>query len=153
MVHNGNCLDRKSAKQIFSSSEITKLFPATYLSSNEGINLIKKYNGIPILAHAYEGTDKTINSDNQVEKIIEKLVELGIEGIETHHYLHLDDNRINKLWLLADKFKLLKTVGSDCHSHSKKYNNITGLESRVKVLNSSKNYLFNDFISLTKILK
>jgi predicted metal-dependent phosphoesterase TrpH len=137
---------RSEIKKILNSDSINKLFPPVKMSTKDAIKFIKEVNGIPVLAHPYEGTNKSLYSDAQVSVLIDYLVSHGLEGIETHHYLHLEDNRIKKLWNIAKKHNLLTTIGSDCHSHKKSYNSITGKESRQRVLNSSKGYEFKSLL-------
>lgn len=75
------------------------------------INAIKEANGIAILAHPRE-----IEEDYQVsiEEIIENFIEKGIDGIEVFNTVHtLKD--VRRYLLLAQKYNLLITGGSDFH--------------------------------------
>lgn len=75
------------------------------LSSEEAIDIIKRAGGISVLAHP-----GLIRNKSNIEKIID----LGIEGIEVYHSKHDDDTVKNSL-AIANSRKLLVTGGSDCH--------------------------------------
>lgn len=75
------------------------------ISCQEAIDMIKKLGGVPVLAHP-----GLINNKTNLNKIIN----LGIEGIEVYHSKH-DDETIRSIYKLAVDRKLLVTGGSDCH--------------------------------------
>ncbi len=77
------------------------------VSPQEAVSVIVEAKGIPILAHPY----LEISMD---AKSIKKLIEYGIKGIEVYHSKH-PKNIIDELSLLAEKYNLLITGGSDCH--------------------------------------
>lgn len=80
------------------------------LTPLEGIKLIKKYGGIPVIAHPYLIED---------ESYLEELVKLGIEGIEVMHSDHShQDARLYANF--AKIHNLLITGGSDDHGKAKK---------------------------------
>lgn len=79
------------------------------LSYKETLCLIRNAGGIPVLAHPgkiYRGMD--------VEKIIKRLKDYGLCGVEVFHPGHSKE-QINKCYNLCKKYKLLITGGSDCH--------------------------------------
>ncbi|NLK35873.1 MAG: PHP domain-containing protein [Gracilibacteraceae bacterium] len=75
------------------------------LSSGEAIDMIKRLGGISVLAHP-----GLINNKTNIEKIID----LGIDGIEVYHTKH-DDETVRNSLAIAHSRKLLITGGSDCH--------------------------------------
>lgn len=71
----------------------------------EGVELILKYGGIPVLAHPglYDHDD-----------LIPSLVEIGLKGIEVFHPDHTDKDK-EKYLRLAERYGLIVTGGSDYH--------------------------------------
>lgn len=85
--------------------------------SDAGIitDIIKQSNGVSILAHP-----KEIEDDYKVniEDIIENFLKIGIDGIEVYNSIHtLKD--VRRYLLLAKKYNLLTTGGSDFHGKLK----------------------------------
>ena len=78
------------------------------------IKVIKDANGIAVLAHPKEiEEDYKVNIEDMIEKFIEK----GIDGIEVFNTIHtLEDAK--RYFLLAQKYNLLITGGSDFHGMS-----------------------------------
>jgi len=72
----------------------------------EAVALIKEANGLPVLAHP-----PTIE---QPEKMIAELKAAGLVGIEVYYNGYTEDKR-DTLALLADKYNLIATGGSDYH--------------------------------------
>lgn len=96
-----------------------------YLTNIEGVkshrsdietitSVIKKANGVSILAHPKEIED-TYNVN--IEDIIENFIEKGIQGIEAYNTIHTL-NEVRKYLDLAKKYNLLITGGSDFHGAS-----------------------------------
>lgn len=79
------------------------------LTPLEAIKMIKKYAGIPVLAHPY-----TIKNDVFVSELIKQ----GLRGIEAYYSEHTQGTT-NFYLDLAEKFDLLVTGGSDCHGNAK----------------------------------
>ena len=115
-----------------------------YLSNKEGIKthrsnieeitkIIKEANGISILAHPKE-IEEEYKID--IEELIEDFIEKGINGIEAYNSIHtLQD--VKKYILLAQKYNLLITGGSDFHGRSHK-ERILGTTTKEKIkINSS----------------
>lgn len=92
---------------LFKTFEAEGIFrePVPYPSYKEGIELILKAGGIPVIAHigVYKNWD-----------IIEAMVAAGIKGIEVYHYNHTRED-IKRALELAKKYNLVVTGGSDFH--------------------------------------
>ncbi|WP_313585159.1 PHP domain-containing protein [Lacrimispora sp.] len=85
--------------------------PIQFLGLNEAIQLIRKARGIAVLAHP------GINI-GQDQKILECIVSCGINGIEVYSSYH-DESMVAFYVKQAEKFHLLKTMGSDFHGKTK----------------------------------
>jgi hypothetical protein len=79
------------------------------LTPVEAIELIKSVGGIPVLAHPVLA---------RKDSLIPKLLEAGLIGLEVYHSEH-DRYDVEHYSTLADKYKLIKTGGSDCHGSNK----------------------------------
>lgn len=79
--------------------------PFPRLSPHEGVKLIVRYGGIPVLAHpGIYGQDS----------LIEELLAEGLVGIEVYHPDH-SPQAIAKYETLAEHYQLIITGGSDYH--------------------------------------
>lgn len=76
----------------------------------EIIKMIKEANGIAVLAHP----QKLKLNDNDLENKILELLSYGLEGLECYHSDQTLEG-MKKLRILADKYQLLVTKGSDYH--------------------------------------
>lgn len=81
------------------------------LNTIEGINLIKRFNGIPVLAHG--GLIKV--DEKQLENLVKEFSNHGLMGLEIYHSEHREFMAYY-LTKLANKYKLLVSGGSDFHS-------------------------------------
>ncbi|WMJ79090.1 PHP domain-containing protein [Clostridium sp. MB40-C1] len=80
-------------------------FPHT----SEVIKIIKKSEGVPVLAHPYYGKD-----DTPVKEKLDKFLRLGIEGVECFHPNHnIEKSEMCYKWCV--KNRLIVTSGSDFH--------------------------------------
>lgn len=94
------------------SKNIVRLFNLRH--PNEVINKIKESGGIAIWAHP------ACCWTFSLEKMLQDLIEMGIEGIEVYYPYHglrgilkfYSKEHVNKL---ADKYNLIKTGGTDSH--------------------------------------
>ncbi len=75
------------------------------INCQEAIDMIKNLGGVPVLAHPGL-INKKVN--------LNKIIDMGIEGIEVYHSKH-DNETIRSTYKLAMDRKLLITGGSDCH--------------------------------------
>jgi len=84
--------------------------PRKVLSVEEGIALIRRAGGIPVLAHP-----ATIDSSlKSIPELIGQLAPLGLEGLEVYYPVHSSRNQ-KQLALLAESYGLVVTGGSDYH--------------------------------------
>lgn len=81
--------------------------PKHKISPDEGIQLILRFGGIPVLAHPYYAH----YSNNE---LLIRLVKNGLKGIEVWHTKH-PQSAIGTFEKLAKKHGLISTGGSDCH--------------------------------------
>ncbi|MDY7034335.1 MAG: PHP domain-containing protein [Thermodesulfobacteriota bacterium] len=81
----------------------------------EVIGLILDCKGIPVLAHPCTLGDLT---QGVLKNVVERLVALGLQGIEIYYPDHRDD-QIALYKKLADTYGLLITGGSDFHGENK----------------------------------
>lgn len=76
----------------------------------ECIKLIKDANGLAVLAHP----NQLKMDDQELEDTIKKMINIGLDGIEVYHSGH-SKQEIAKYLLLAQKYHLLVSGGSDYH--------------------------------------
>lgn len=97
------------------SKEGETYVPVEEISVLDAIKLIKKYKGVPVLAHPWvELSSKELLK----EEDFKKLVKAGLKGIEIDNG-DRDDRRdeqtLKKIKELAEKYNLIITSGSDFH--------------------------------------
>lgn len=80
------------------------------ISPCEGIKLILRYGGTPVLAHPYSLEMNAVQAD----EFVGLLKQSGLVGIESEYFSHTNEDK-EKYGRLADKYKLIKTGGSDFH--------------------------------------
>ena len=99
-------------------------------SSEQCINLILNAEDIPVLAHP----PTLKQNDEKLEKTIEELCYYGLKGIEVFHSDHSKKD-IEKLLMLAKKYNLYCSGGSDFHGPSIKPNieMATGKNNNLKI--------------------
>lgn len=79
-------------------------------SIKKAIQVIKKYKGVPVLAHP----KYTFLKDVDLENFISYLADLGLEGVEVYYSRHSEEEQKEYL-KLAEKYSLIPTAGSDFH--------------------------------------
>lgn len=95
----------------------------------EAVEVIKKSNGIVILAHPKEIENR---HHITIESILPNIIEEGIDGIEVYNNIHsLDD--IERYLELANKYNLLVSGGSDYHGPFVKPNVMLGGVSKERI--------------------
>ena len=91
-------------------------FDKERLTPKQALERISASGGVAVLAHPIQ---LRTGNDAQLERVVKDLVDLGLAGIEILHSDH-DAAWGEKCMRLAEKFKLLKTGGSDFHGSNKK---------------------------------
>jgi predicted metal-dependent phosphoesterase TrpH len=89
------------------------------LYPKEAIDLIHAMGGKAILSHPFRGENRIKLSHEEVSKIIEALVSLGLDGIELFHPENFGDDSFEDFYFLEGlikKHQLLVSLGSDRHS-------------------------------------
>lgn len=85
------------------------------LTYQECIKLILNSGGIPILAHP-----KSLKlSDEELKKLIENMIKIGLKGIEVYHSSHSEIEQ-KKYLNIAKEYNLLISGGSDYHGKNTK---------------------------------
>lgn len=84
---------------------------AVRLKPHEAVKLIKRYGGVPVLAHP-----QRYYMENVLESLIEGLLKYGLAGIEAYYPKHSKEQREHYLDLAA-RYNLIATGGSDFHCH------------------------------------
>jgi 3',5'-nucleoside bisphosphate phosphatase len=83
--------------------------PKTKMSALESVELIHQAGGLAVMAHP---------GLNRTDEIIPALVDAGLDGIECFHTKH-STIMSERYLVIAEKYNLLVTGGSDCHGFSK----------------------------------
>ncbi len=83
--------------------------PKKYLTVKEALDLVHQACGVAVLAHP--GITKR-------DELIGELIRLGLDGIEVYHSRHTAKVS-NHYLLMAKKYGLIYTGGSDCHGKRK----------------------------------
>jgi predicted metal-dependent phosphoesterase TrpH len=79
------------------------------MSALEAVELIHNSGGLAVMAHP---------GLNRTDDIIPDLVDAGLDGIECFHTKH-STVMSERYLMMAEKYNLLVTGGSDCHGYSK----------------------------------
>ena len=92
--------------------------PNVYLDPEEAIQAILASGGIPVLAHPFfgNGSQKILGKD--MEDRLDRLVGMGIQGVEAF-YSGFSGDLICHMLTLADRHDLYVTAGSDYHGTNK----------------------------------
>lgn len=82
-----------------------------YISLDKAVEIIKSSGGIPILAHPG-------NNIKENEEILAEIIDAGVIGVEAYSSYH--SSKTTEFYKnMADKYNLIKTVGSDFHGKTK----------------------------------
>ena len=84
-------------------------------TAERGLSIIKDAGGIAVLAHpcSLKKTGEALDAE------ISKLVKLGLDGIETYYSTHTKE-QVREYHVLAEKYHLIETAGSDFHGEKVK---------------------------------
>lgn len=109
LVQGGFCRSLDEAFERFLRKGKPAWVPKFKISATDAINLIHHAGGLAVMAHP---------GLNHNDDLIPDLVAAGMDGIECFHTKH--STTMNQRYLMiADKYHLLVTGGSDCHGMSK----------------------------------
>jgi len=105
LMDKGIVADLTEAFEVYLGKEGKAYVNPPRISPFEGMELIKKYGGVPVLAHPglYD-----------YDELIEQMVEKGLQGIEVHHPDHSPEEQVHYR-KIAEQFGLIQTGGSDYH--------------------------------------
>lgn len=112
LIERGYCRNISEAFERFIGDNAPAYCKKETFSPEDIINTVKKASGITVLAHPFR-----IKNDI----IIFELIEMGLEGIESYYFKH-SEAEVNLYNMIADRFNLLKTGGSDFHHDPYHYN-------------------------------
>lgn len=92
---------------------------SAYVRPEEAIEGILASGGIPVLAHPLFGSGDEHIEGVELEKRIDRLVGMGLRGLEAF-YSGFSSEQTEELLALADRYDLYVTAGSDYHGSNKK---------------------------------
>ena len=105
LMEKGIVRDVSEAFKKYLGTDCPAYVDRTPLSPAEGIELIEKAGGVPVLAHPGLLPD---------QGLLEPLCKMGIKGIEAYHTKHTQEDSL-RYSRFAQAHGLLITGGSDCH--------------------------------------
>lgn len=124
LVEKGYARNNKEVYDVIMGQGCKNYIPIYKISARDTINLIHEAGGVVVLAHPF-----TINlSQEKLEELIKQLKELGLDGIEILNAGTYSEQQTNILRVLADKYKLIETIGTDFHRTSDQ-NNFLGIDT------------------------
>lgn len=109
LVQAGHCANHDEAFERFLKINRPAWVPKAKMSALDAIALIHQAGGLAVMAHP---------GLNRTDEIIPDLVAAGLDGLECFHTKH-STNTSERYLMIADKYRLLVTGGSDCHGKSK----------------------------------
>ena len=109
LVQAGFCGDLDEAFDRFLKKGKPAWVPKCKMSGAEAVALIHEAGGLAVMAHP---------GLNRTDEFIPELLEAGLDGIECFHSRHSTAMAEHYL-VIADKYRLLVTGGSDCHGMNK----------------------------------
>ncbi len=109
LIEDGYANDMNEAFIKFIGYHCPAYVPKMEITLAEGVKLVNRYGGIPVLAHP-----GTYNFD----QIIDFAIKVGVKGIEVWHPEH-SPAEVEYLMAIAKEYNLLITGGSDCHGGRK----------------------------------
>jgi predicted metal-dependent phosphoesterase TrpH len=105
LVKSGNVQSYEEAFYKYLRTGAPAYVPKENFAPGEAIELIHRAGGIIVLAHP---------GLNEAVRYLERLVELGLDGIEVLHPVHSPQDLV-RFGHLAERFRLVSTGGSDYH--------------------------------------
>ena len=89
-----------------------------YLRPEETIRAIRESGGIPVLAHPAFGRGDQLISGKALDRRIKRLMEFSLQGLEAY-YSGFSDKLRNETLVLAERYDLYVTAGSNYHGTNK----------------------------------
>lgn len=116
LIKDGIFKDKNLAMRCINSLDI----PKTEINIEVEIIMpaILNSGGIAVWAHPLGGLNEQRITFEKVEEIIQKLLPIGLRGLECYYNLYTFEE-VEKLVELANKYNLLVSVGSDYHGKNK----------------------------------
>lgn len=113
MVRLGYCKDIAEVFEKYLGVDKCCYVQSQRLTPVEGIQLVLRYGGIPVLAHP----KKLRLGDMNFEQFVKPLVLAGLGGIEADYFAHNNAER-RYYGKIARKYRLVITGGSDFHDYT-----------------------------------
>lgn len=115
LLRKGYVRSRQEAFDKYLGEGGAAYFDKERLPSRRAIAMIREAGGVAVLAHPVQ-----LRQENfpQVQTIVKHLADEGLSGVEVIHSDH-DETWVRELERMADRFRLLKTGGSDFHGSNK----------------------------------
>lgn len=110
LVERGFVRNIKEAFEYYIGQGASAYVPRFKIGTKEGIELIQKARGIPVLAHP---------GMQRIDEEIPSWVNFGLQGIEVIHSEHKPYD-VKRYRAIAQRYNLLMTGGSDFHGEARK---------------------------------
>ena len=114
LIENGTVKDVSEAFEKYLDVSSPFYVPRKYITPEEAVSTILDAGGIPIFAHPMHYKLK----NEELEKLIERLIDAGLRGIEVKYSNHTEEME-EYVAGLAKKYNLLPSGGSDYHGTNK----------------------------------
>lgn len=88
-------------------------FPSKRITPFQAVEIIKKANGLPVLAHPLRYLQQ-----GTLDSLINGLIDYGLKGLECYYPTH-DAQTVQTLVAVAKKYNLIATGGSDFHGKNR----------------------------------
>lgn len=143
--HIGNLMVKygyAESKEVAINEYINKLhYKNEYVRPEEAIKGILGAGGIPVLAHPFYGSGDELILGEEMEERLKRLMEFGVQGVEAF-YSGFSPKLTNDMLILADRYGLYVTAGSDYHGTNKTVRlGDTGLTMETKLPEGMKRFL------------
>jgi predicted metal-dependent phosphoesterase TrpH len=111
LIERGYVDDRQAAFDKYLAKGRPAYVPKVRLTPLESVRCIREAGGVAVLAHPLQLKAK---DDEELDRIVKDLVDLGLGGLECYYRNHTDADTARFL-ALAKKYDLRVTGGSDYH--------------------------------------
>lgn len=129
LLDHGYVKDISEAFSNYIGEDCKYFVPREKSTPQDAVRLIRKYNGIPVLAHPFQYH----LSEDQLEELIKGLKDAGLIGMEVY-YSTYNEEQTARLLALAEKFDLAPSGGSDFHGSNKPSISLgTGIEGNLSI--------------------